>query len=130
MPTLQQLCGAHEADQSSMVNGDLWLIHTGNQVEALALRTDMHKRILADPAEVWVGSQPKIARWGDLFPALVKVQRQLPVYLKTPMSRAYQFEGMFRVIHETTAAAELALRRRRFGASMPLSRIIFLARVS
>jgi len=106
---------------------DSFVIVQGPRILALRLRADCHPKILARPAEVWVGQTPPAARaWGK---TLAHHKGYVPVFVKRERKLLYTFVGDHEVLMRQATPAELATARAEVTHTQGVSRIVFLKRV-
>jgi len=99
----------------------------GTRIVALRLREDDHPKILARPAEVWVGPVPPAVRaWGK---TLARHTECVPVFVKRKGKQNYTFVGDHEVQARQATPAELATARAEVPHTQGVSRIVFLKRL-
>ena len=99
----------------------------GTRIVALRLREDYNLKILARPAEVWVGeTPPEVRDWGN---TLAQHPGCVPVFVKRDRKQKYTFVGDHEVLTRKPTQAELATARAEVPHTRGVSRIVFLKRV-
>ena len=101
-----------------------WVVFRGRQILALCLRFDYNRRILQEPAEVWVGGDSPTDEWGEV---LANDTARVPVYVKKDEDD-FTYLGEFDVLSRTATAAELQHAKDSVPHKRGISRIVFLKR--
>ena len=70
------------------------------------------------PGEVWIGTEPAVAQWGERL-AQCKGKQTVPLYYSPRNRTFYEFKGHHVIEGDTTEPTELAARK----SPVPLSRV-------
>jgi hypothetical protein len=114
--SFSMLVNAYHADPQTDADAH-FLLFRGDEILALCLR---HK-YNPDPAEVWVGDDPVVAKWGERLAAL-KEEKTVPLYYSPRNRTLYTYKGHHLITGDTQEPEELAKRK----SPVPLSRIVFI----
>lgn len=100
-----------------------FIVHRRGLILALCIRFDLHQRIHADPAEVWIDSRDHMKEWGE---RLAMDTGAVAVYVSPGPGVEFRRQGIYHVIGSTDEPLELA-RRMAYPSVPRLSRIVFLS---
>jgi len=102
-----------------------YVVHRGQHILALCLQKDKNPKIDFDSVEVWVGTEPGVADWGEKF---AHDKATIPVYVADHEGDDYSCQGLYNVISRQPTQQELAAARAQ--TVHDLSRIVFLQRAT
>ena len=117
----KQILGFYQHDPSDLY----WVVFRGRQILALCLRFDYNRRILQEPAQVWIGDDSPTDEWGDI---LANDTARVPVYVKKDEDD-FTYLGEFEVLSRTATAAELQHASDSIPHKRGMSRIVFLKKL-
>jgi hypothetical protein len=119
--SFSQIVAAYHADPPGGGEDEqFFILHRGEEIVALCLRYKFNP----ETGEVWVGTDPAVAQWGERL-VQCKGKQTVPLYYSPRNRTFYEYKGHQVITGDTSEPTELAARK----SPVALSRVIFLRKV-